>query len=376
MFGSLSNWVNENVPKPTMPNVNMPTVNMPTVSMPNMPGFLSKNKDVGSEEGVENSEVATSPNDATTEPVNADQVKLGNLEEGAETEQVSDEVKNEETAASEQDDDNKASKDTPENASYKTLENAKEMTKNMGNMLFSFGSNVKNTTTNLTSKVGSATVNATSSIKDAIQKKTIIGDFAKENDKFINDKKEKQRREDAAVAPWVGYNEEEKLKEQILALSSDSRNFLRPPPHGVEFQFDFNSAYPIAMAILEEDSALSEMRFKLVPKQVKEENFWLNYFYRVSLIKQSTQLEELNKQNDSKDANIPSSKQDTVEFVSDSYENNLDDEDLKNELKQLKLDSVKKSDDDIDETEWDIKPEEMENISPEELEKEIDSMLN
>lgn len=135
MFGSLSNWVNENVPKPTMPNVNMPTVNMPTVSMPNMPGFLSKNKDVGSEEGVENAEVATSPNGATTEPVNADQVKLENLEEGAETEQVSDEVKNEETAASEQDDDNKASKDTPENASYKTLENAKEMTKNMGSKI-------------------------------------------------------------------------------------------------------------------------------------------------------------------------------------------------------------------------------------------------
>jgi hypothetical protein len=97
------------------------------------------------------------------------------------------------------------------------------------------------------------------------------------------------------VAPWVGYNEEEKLKEQILALSSDSRNFLRPPPHGVEFQFDFNSAYPVAMTILEEDPALSEMRFKLVPKQVKEENFWLNYFYRVSLIKQSVQLEELSK---------------------------------------------------------------------------------
>ena len=32
-------------------------------------------------------------------------------------------------------------------------------------------------------------------------------------------------------------------------------------------------------------------------KRVKEENFWLNYFYRVSLIKQSTTLDEINKQN-------------------------------------------------------------------------------
>jgi hypothetical protein len=90
---------------------------------------------------------------------------------------------------------------------------------------------------------------------------------SKENEKFINDKKTQQRKEDATVAPWVGYNEEEKLKEQILELSKDSRNFLRAPPSGVEFHFDFNTTYPVAMAILEEDPSLSEMRFRLVPKQ-------------------------------------------------------------------------------------------------------------
>ena len=48
----------------------------------------------------------------------------------------------------------------------------------------------------------------------------------------------------------------------------DSRNFLRSPPVGVDFPFDFNLAYPVALATLEEDPNLKEMRFKLVPKQL------------------------------------------------------------------------------------------------------------
>lgn len=67
------------------------------------------------------------------------------------------------------------------------------------------------------------------------------------------------------MPPWVGYNEEEKLKEQILALSTDSGNFTRSPPVGVDFNFDFNTYLPIAMATLEEDPNLKEMRFNLVP---------------------------------------------------------------------------------------------------------------
>ena len=47
----------------------------------------------------------------------------------------------------------------------------------------------------------------------------MIGDFAKENEKFVNEKKVVQRREDSALPPWVGYHEEDILKEQILELS-------------------------------------------------------------------------------------------------------------------------------------------------------------
>jgi hypothetical protein len=125
-------------------------------------------------------------------------------------------------------------------------------------MLFSFGK-----------KAGSNVMSTATQLKDVIEKKTIIGDFTKENEKFINDKKNQQRREDAALPPWVGYNEEDILKEQIMALSTDSRNFVRSPPTGVDFQFDFNVAYPIAMATLEEDANLKDMRFKLVPSKYK-----------------------------------------------------------------------------------------------------------
>ena len=72
---------------------------------------------------------------------------------------------------------------------------------------------------------------------------------------------------DAAVPPWVGYNEEEEMKRQILDLSNDQRIFLRPPPSGVQFHFEFSKSYPVAMAILEEDDLLKKMRFELVPRK-------------------------------------------------------------------------------------------------------------
>lgn len=99
----------------------------------------------------------------------------------------------------------------------------------------------------------------------------------------------------------------------------------------MQFSFDYNAAYPVAKAVLQEDDNLQKMRFELVPKQyvfsnvhsrnfaadveivdipsvfvwvmfcfvcirVTEEHFWRNYFYRVSLIKQSAQLSSLAQQ--------------------------------------------------------------------------------
>ncbi len=134
-----------------------------------------------------------------------------------------------------------------------------------------------------------------------------MGEFSKEQEAFI---KGQQGGADAAVAPWIGHHNEEKVKEEILGLSSvctirlwcmnfrsnfvfylkDRRNFVRAPPAGVDFDFNYDISYPIAVAIMGEDSALEKMRFELVPKIITEENFWRNYFYRVSLICQASDL--------------------------------------------------------------------------------------
>ncbi|XP_031412799.1 synapse-associated protein 1-like [Meleagris gallopavo] len=75
------------------------------------------------------------------------------------------------------------------------------------------------------------------------------------------------KKSEAAVPPWVDSNEEETIQQQILALSADKRNFLRDPPAGVQFNFDFDQMYPVAMVMLQEDQLLNRMRFDLVPKQ-------------------------------------------------------------------------------------------------------------
>ncbi|KAK3926214.1 Synapse-associated protein of 47 kDa, partial [Frankliniella fusca] len=122
----------------------------------------------------------------------------------------------------------------------------------------------------------------------------LLGDFNKEQEAFIKDKNSKGS--EAAVPPWVGCPNEESLKEECLSLSTDRRNFVRSPPAGVEFNFDYDVTFPVAQAILAEDPNLEKMRFELVPKIISEENFWRNYFYRVSLICQANELSSMAKE--------------------------------------------------------------------------------
>lgn len=170
--------------------------------------------------------------------------------------------------------------ETSQESKGSELDYAKDVAKNVGNFLFSFASVATSTA-----------YKVKDSVKETVEKQSIIGDFNKQQDDFLKEKHCK--RKEAAVPPWVGYNEEETMKNQILALSTDERNFLRDPPSGVPFHFESDSMYPIALATLKEDKNLSKMRFHLVPKKISEERFWRNYFYRVSLIKQSTQLTSL-----------------------------------------------------------------------------------
>ncbi|XP_059207574.1 synapse-associated protein 1-like [Centropristis striata] len=248
--------------------------------------------------------------------------------------------------------------------------------KGLGDYIFSFASSA-------TKKFSESMVETAQTIKktveegkiDGIIDKTFLGDFQKEQEKFVQEKKAKKS--EAAVPPWVGYNEEETIQQQILALSADKRNFLRDPPAGVQFHFDMEQMYPLAAVMLEEDQLLNRMRFDLVPKLVKEEVFWRNYFYRVSLIKQSAQLTALaaqQQQKDGEDRGAKVSPEDVVltdnvrpktppvsisdiqeqrheeeeemstspgvsEFVSDAFDSTaINQEDLRKEMEQLVLD--------------------------------------
>uniref|UniRef100_A0A6G1R934 Synapse-associated protein 1 n=1 Tax=Hypotaenidia okinawae TaxID=2861861 RepID=A0A6G1R934_9GRUI len=245
--------------------------------------------------------------------------------------------------------------------------------KGLGSYLFNFA-------TAATKKISESVAETAHTIKksveegkiDSIIDKTIIGDFQKEQKKFVQEQQTKKS--EAAVPPWVDSNEEETIQQQILALSADKRNFLRDPPAGVQFNFDFDQMYPVAMVMLQEDELLNRMRFDLVPKHVKEEVFWRNYFYRVSLIKQSAQLTALAAQQqavgkeENKGREEDSQLKETVrpktppvtiksqiksqedeeeistspgvsEFVSDAFDTcNLNQEDLRKEMEQLVLD--------------------------------------
>ena len=81
-------------------------------------------------------------------------------------------------------------------------------------------------------------------LHETVSKAPIIADFNQEQEEFIKSKAGKEQvlnvfdldsNESHIVkpkesAPWSGYQGEEELREKILALSEDRRNFLRAPP--------------------------------------------------------------------------------------------------------------------------------------------------
>ncbi|XP_076262704.1 synapse-associated protein 47kD isoform X5 [Rhynchophorus ferrugineus] len=163
----------------------------------------------------------------------------------------------------------------------------------------------------------------------------ILGEFNKEQESFV---KNKANSSSTALPPWVGCANEESLKEECLSLSTDRRNFVRAPPAGVDFQFDYEVSYPVAMAIMEQDPNLEKMRYELVPKIISEEDFWKNYFYRVSLICQANELSFMSREGDSNAAINTSSVQPIEEDWEKELEAELQDYELVGDTKDQNLD--------------------------------------
>ncbi|KAF2882886.1 hypothetical protein ILUMI_23272 [Ignelater luminosus] len=175
-------------------------------------------------------------------------------------------------------------------------------------------------------KAGKTVTEAGAKIKKTVEENSILGEFNKEQEAFL---KSQQGTTASALPPWAGCANEEALKEECLSLSTDKRNFVRSPPAGVDFQFDYDVSYPVAMAIMEQDPNLEKMRFDLVPKIISEENFWKNYFYRVSLICQANELSFMSREGDSQSATETITSDQPIdkevkntpdEFVSDSLQ--------------------------------------------------------
>jgi hypothetical protein len=105
---------------------------------------------------------------------------------------------------------------------------------------------------------------------------------------------------DAARAPWEALTDAElpfaaeirAACEQMVVEAIESRPkrealFFASPPGVAEFDFAPEVMMSAALACLQADPNLEKLRFALVPRKLREEIFWRNYFYHVDLIKGS-----------------------------------------------------------------------------------------
>ncbi|KAI4478098.1 hypothetical protein M0804_012289 [Polistes exclamans] len=161
-------------------------------------------------------------------------------------------------------------------------------------------------------KAGKTVVEASVKIKKTVEENRLIAELNKEQEAFIASK---QNGKGEAVAPWVGAPNEDVLREECLSLSTERRNFTRAPPPDVEFAWDFEAIQPVARATLALDPNLEKMRYELVPKVVSEDEFWRNYFYRVSLLRQSHELNAMANQQQSENPNQNLSTTDSIDHT-------------------------------------------------------------
>lgn len=89
-----------------------------------------------------------------------------------------------------------------------------------------FSGYIYNFASSASKKLSESVVETAQTLKKSVEEgkisgiidKTILGDFQKEQERFVQEKRAKEY--GAAVPPWVGYNEEDAIQEQILALSA------------------------------------------------------------------------------------------------------------------------------------------------------------
>lgn len=150
--------------------------------------------------------------------------------------------------------------------------------------IFTTAANVSNFLYSAANYAGQAVRDASDKIIETVEENNILRHFNNVQNLFIN---EKDNMSKEYLPPWEGYADRDVIREECLAISADKRNFLRSPPVGTNFNFDYKTACLTAIAVMKEDARLEKIRYDLVPKAISEELFWRNYFYRVNLILQA-----------------------------------------------------------------------------------------
>ncbi|KAL6731521.1 hypothetical protein Aduo_002376 [Ancylostoma duodenale] len=166
-------------------------------------------------------------------------------------------------------------KESPEHAAQSekvSIEDIQQKGKALASKLFVYA---KDTTAKASKSIAA--------VKNVVVENTLIGELDREQEAFAAELA--ATRLPDVVEPWDGLPDREFAKKKILALSLDPHNFIRESPGDCEF--DETTMQAMAKRLIEIDPNLSRVRFELVPKQLNEEKFWHNYFYRVSLIRQS-----------------------------------------------------------------------------------------
>jgi hypothetical protein len=108
-------------------------------------------------------------------------------------------------------------------------------------------------------------------------------EFLQEHDRYMV---EQEDRPVLDQLPWEQFEPQvaKSVQERVLALSESDRCFLTPVPGGSDFFFDYEEHTVVILKLLDIDPRIGKIRFKIVPRLVKEDVFWKNYFFQISKI--------------------------------------------------------------------------------------------
>ena len=100
------------------------------------------------------------------------------------------------------------------------------------------------------------------------------------------------------LLPWEDYKDRAKelklkgsltdvMRDEMLEISGSDDTFLlfKRDKDSDLYEFDMDSNVELILKLMEEDSNLTDMFSKLVPRRTNEEYFWKSYFYNIDRIK-------------------------------------------------------------------------------------------